>query len=294
MTTAQQNYQSRMQRVLGHIDQHLDASLDLDTLSGVAAFSKFHFHRQFAASFGVSVHRYVQLARLKRAAQDLAARPGQSVTAIALDAGYDAPDAFARAFRQRFGQSPTAFRKSPDWGPWLMALGPLDNARNTLMQIIFDHTDVTIRDVAPTPVAMLEHRGDRAGLGETIARFRAWGKAAGISPETSSTFMVFRSEREPAIPADYSMDLCAATELPIAPEDAPIKPGIIPGGRCAVLRYPGNTPNLEPAADYLYRHWLPASGEEARDFPLYSQRRLALIPEVPAHEVVVEVFLPLR
>jgi AraC family transcriptional regulator len=38
-----------------------------------------------------------------------------------MDAGYDAPDAFARAFRQRFGQLPSSFRKSPDWEPWLAA-----------------------------------------------------------------------------------------------------------------------------------------------------------------------------
>jgi AraC family transcriptional regulator len=61
-----------------------------------------------------------------------------------------------------------------------------------------------------------------------------------------------------------------------------------------VLRYPGNTNNLELAALYLYRDWLPASGEEARDFPIYCRRRPSLIPEVPAHEVVVELFLPLK
>jgi AraC family transcriptional regulator len=61
-----------------------------------------------------------------------------------------------------------------------------------------------------------------------------------------------------------------------------------------VLRYPGNTNNLEPAALYLYRAWLPASGEEARDFPIYCRRQLELVPGVEAHEVVVELFLPLR
>lgn len=55
-----------MQRVLDYIDRHLDADLDLDILSGVAAFSKFHFHRQFTATFGLSVHRYIQLARMPR------------------------------------------------------------------------------------------------------------------------------------------------------------------------------------------------------------------------------------
>ena len=294
MQAALQNYHTRMRRVLDHIDQHLDGDLDLETVSRVAAFSKFHFHRQFTAIFEMSVHRYVQLARMKRASHRLACETAQSVTDIAMEAGYDAPDAFARAFRRRLGQSPSSFRKSPDWDPWLAAFGPLDNARSKLMQIIFTPDDVTIRDVPPTPVAMLEHRGDRAKLGDTRERFIAWRRAAGLSPETNPTFMVFRSERLPANPADYSMDLCVGTDRPVEPNDQQMKAGVIPGGRCAVLRYPGNTNNLEPAALYLYGDWLPASGEEARDFPVYCQRRLSFMPEVSAHEVVVELFLPLK
>lgn len=294
MTTQLDHYHARMRRVLDHIDRHLDGRLDLDTLSGIAAFSKFHFHRQFAAMFGMPLHRYVQLARMKRAAQQLAASDGASVTEIAMEAGYEAPDAFARAFRQRLGQSPSSFRQSPDWDRWLKAFGPLDNARTRLMQITFEPSDVTISTMADVPVAVLEHRGDRAKLPETFERFRDWRRGSGLSAETAATYMIFRSEREPANANDYSMDICTETDRPIGPADAPIRAGTIPGGRCAVLRYPGHTTNLEPAALYLYREWLPASGEEARDFPLYSRRRLARVPNVDAHEVVVELFLPLK
>ena len=106
------------------------------------------------------------------------------------------------------------------------------------MQMIFDDQDVTIRDVPPTPVAMLEHRGDRATIPETRERFIAWRKAAGLSPETSPTFMVFRSERQPANPADYSMDLCLGTDQPVAANDQQVKAGVIPGGRCAIPATP--------------------------------------------------------
>ena len=294
MKATLQNYDVRMQRVLDYIDRNLDGDLCLDTLSRVAAFSKFHFHRQFAATFGLSVHRYVQLARMKQASARLACKSDQSVTAIAMDAGYETPDAFARAFRRRLGQSPSSFRSSPDWAPWLAAFGPLDNARNKLMQIIFDEHDVTIREVDPIPVAVIEHRGDRATFGASRERFLAWRKAAGLSPETSPTFMVFRSERCPANPDDYRADLCVATDHPVEANPMQAKAGLIPGGRCAVLRYPGNTNNLEPAALFLYRQWLPASGEEAGDFPLYSRRGLSRIPQIPAYEAVVELFLPLK
>lgn len=293
MKAAVHNYHARMQRVLDHIDRHLDDDLDLDAVSGVAAFSKYHFHRQFTATFGLSVHRYVQLARMKRASYRLAYRDAQSVTDIAMDAGYDAPDAFARAFRQRVGQSPSSFRKAPDWEPWLAAFGPLDNARSKLMQTTYTTNDVTIRDEAPTSVAIMEHRGDPATIGATIQRFIAWRKATGLSPRVSPTFNVFHSDPQTTPPAKYRMDLCVGTDRPIEANGERIEAGTIPGGRCAVLRVVGNTDNLEPAALYLYRDWLPVSGEEARDFPLYCQR-IAFFPEVPEHEAVAALFLPLK
>ena len=293
MTAALRHYHARMQRVLDHIERHLDDDLGLDGLAEVAGCSKYHFHRQFTATFGVSVHRYVQLARMKRASYRLAYRDGQSVTEVALDAGYDAPDAFARAFRQRFGQSPSSFRKSPDWAPWQAAFGPLDDARSRRMHKAYTHDDVTIREVPATRVAIMEHRGDPATLGATLQRFIAWRKAAGLHPRNSPTFNVWRSERRPPSPGDYRIDLCVGTDRAIDEAVEPVKVGEIPGGRCAVLRVVGGTDDLEPAALYLYRDWLPASGEEARDFPIYCQR-LRFFPEVPEHEAVAELFLPLK
>ena len=161
------------------------------------------------------------------------------------------------------------------------------------MPRVFTSADVTIRVVPTTRVAILEHRGDPATLGATLQSFIAWRKTAGLHPKTSPTFTVWRSERRPAVAADYSMDLCVGTDQPIEANDEQIKAGEIPGGRCAVLRVVGYTDNLEPAALYLYRDWLPASGEDARDFPIYCQR-LSFFPEVPEHETVADLFLPLK
>jgi len=119
------------------------------------------------------------------------------------------------------------------------------------MQKIYTTDDVTIREVPPTQVAILEHRGDPATLGASIQRFIAWRKAEGLHPRISPTFTIWRSERQPEVRADYSVDLCVGTDRPIEAKGAPIKAGEIPGGRCAVLRVTGHTDNLEPAALYL-------------------------------------------
>lgn len=286
-------YEARMRRVLDHIERHPDADLGLDALAGIAAFSKHHFHRQFAAMFGVSVHSYVQLARMKRASYRLAYRSGDSVTDIALDAGYEAPDAFARAFRRRFGQSPSGFRKSPDWEPWLAAFGPFQDARSKLMQKEYSESDVTVREVPPTPVLVMTHRGDPARIGETIRRFIAWRKAHRLGPRLTATYNIFHSDPRTTPPDEYRLDLCVAAQAPAAGLGEGMESGVIPGGRCAMLRVVGSSDDLEPAALYLYRDWLPGSGEELRDFPLYC-RRVSFFPEVPEQEAVTELYLPLR
>jgi AraC family transcriptional regulator len=293
MTTAADHYRIRMMKVLDHIDRHLDCDLSLEVVSAVAAFSKFHFHRQFKATFGLSLHRYVQLARLRQASTKLTDQRGQSVTDIAMDAGYETPDAFARTFRQRFGQSPSSFRKAPDWEPWLKAFGPLHSARSRIMQTTFTRDEVAIRNTTPVRLAIFEHRGDPATLDATIQRLITWRKAGGLSPKTNPTFNIWHSERHPTDPADYRMDLCVGLrpDQEVDPSDPTVKAGEIPGGRCAVLRVTGDTHNLEPAALYLYRDWLPESGEEMRDFPIYCQR---FFLDEPEHGTAAELFLPLR
>jgi hypothetical protein len=54
----------------------------------------------------------------------------------------------------------------------------------------------------------------------------------------------------------------------------------------------GASDDLRAAAHYLYRQWLPASGREARGFPLFAQR-LSFFPDGAEDEAVTDLFLPL-
>ena len=68
---------------------------------------------------------------------------------------------------------------------------------------------------------------------------------------------------------------------------------VIPAGRCATFRVKGPDEVVGPLLNRLYREWLPASGEELRDFPPFLQR-VTLFPQVPEHEAIVDVFVPLK
>ncbi len=101
----------RFETVLAYIDSHLEGDLSVNALSRIANFSAFHFHRQFTAYMGVPVSRYVQLMRLRRAAHQLVASPATPILEAAFGAGFESPEAFARAFKRAFGMAPSAFAK---------------------------------------------------------------------------------------------------------------------------------------------------------------------------------------
>ncbi|HET7775105.1 MAG TPA: AraC family transcriptional regulator [Azospira sp.] len=112
------SYTARFDRVLAHIEAHLQEPLTVEQLSQVANFSRFHFHRQFAETIGTSVARYILLLRLRRASYQLVFDRQSKIIDIALEAGFENPESFSRAFRHTFGLSPSQFRRQPDWESW--------------------------------------------------------------------------------------------------------------------------------------------------------------------------------
>ena len=292
-TTSTERYLDRFRTVLDYIDAHLVEDLNLERLSSVAAFSKYHFHRQFSELLGVGVYRYVQLHRLKRASSQLAFRPAEPVVDIALANGFGGPEAFARAFRKHFGQSPTEFRSDPRWAAWHAIYEPLEDSRNRIMTSQHAPREVKIIDVADTRVAALEYRGDPQLMGNAIREFIAWRRENHLPPRVSATFNVVHHHPVGEDDGDCHYDLCAATDKAVKPNAAGVIEKVIPGGRCAVLRHTGSEARLGEAVHYLYSQWLPASGAELRDFPLYFQR-VKFFPDVAEHEAVTDIFLPLK
>lgn len=279
-------YAERFERVFAHIDQHLSEELSVEGLSRVAHFSKYHFHRQFSLYAGISVARYIQLRRLRRASYRLAFEVERSILDIALEAGFENPESFSRAFKKAFGQPPSRFRRAADWRPWSQTF-PLPRRERR------HHMDVSLIDFPDTRVAVLEHRGDPALINASAQRFIEWRKATGLSPVTFAETFGIAYDDPATTPAErFRFDFCGSVSAPVPDNDHGVVNRLIPGGRCAVVRYLGSHERLDEAAYYLYREWLPESGEELRDFPLFFHYR-NLMPETPEHELVTDVCLPL-
>jgi AraC family transcriptional regulator len=287
-----ERYQERFARVLLHIEGNSEAPLSIDDLSGIAAFSRHHFHRQFSGCLGMSAYKYVQFMRMRRASWRLAFRPELSVNDIALATGYEGPEAFARAFRQFSGQSPSEFRAAPDWREWHSRFRPFIVLRQTNMNTLPATPLVRIVQFPETRVASLEHRGSPLRLGDTIRAFIEWRKANRLPPRLSATFNIVYNDPDETPPGEFRFRMCAATDKPIEPNDAGVCELTIPAGRCALLRHVGSDDQLGRSIQHLYARWLPASGAELRDFPLFMQR-VTFFPDVPDSEAITDIYLPL-
>ncbi|PWB82243.1 MAG: AraC family transcriptional regulator [Methylocystaceae bacterium] len=289
LTSKESNYARRINRVLDYIDKHLDEKLSVELLSSVANFSKFHFHRQFSEYCGISIYRYIQLMRLKRSSYRLAFNHGAPIIDIALDSGFSNPESFSRAFKSAFGQTPSEFRKTPDWASWSKRYQIQIPSRERT-----DKMEVKIVSVDAILVATLEHIGSPALLSNSVQRFVEWRKATGLSPISEcETYGIPYNDPNTAPPEEFRFDICASVAEAVPNNPQGIVTKTIPSGRCAVAIHTGSREKISESVYELYRQWLPKSGEELRDFPAYFHY-LNLDIDTPEHERSTEIYLPLK
>src|SRR5262245_7572073 len=97
-------------KAIWFIESHFEAEITLKEVASVAGVSPYHMTRAFGDITGHSLMRYVRARRLTEAARALAGGATE-ILSIALEAGYGSHEAFTRAFREQFEQTPEAIRK---------------------------------------------------------------------------------------------------------------------------------------------------------------------------------------
>lgn len=286
MKRQNKRYQQSIEKVCNHIYRHLDDSLDVEQLSEVAHFSKFHFHRLFLNAMGINVFQFVQLLRLKRASYQLVFHQEKRITDIAFEAGYDSHESFSRAFKKRFGQSPKAFRQNPIWADWHEHYQFKPTRGQTKMEAEIIH-------FPEMKIAVMEHRGHPDKLNDSVSQFIAWRKETGLSPVTHSrSFGLAYDDPNVVQPENFRFDLCGEVQGEIPANSYGIINKTIPGGRCVKIRHYGSHDDMDETVYYLYRNWLAENNETPRDFPCFFEY-INFFPEVAEHELITDVYLPL-
>ncbi|STX50204.1 AraC family transcriptional regulator [Legionella busanensis] len=255
------NYEHQLGKVTEFIGKHLDDKLTLIQLSEVACFSKYHFHRIFSAYTGLSLQQYIRWLRLKRAAHQLIYEKDRTIIDIAFNAGFESHEAFTRAFKQTYGKSPSLFRSQPNWHVWEnlpYCLPKRDKKMNVVIKELINDRRL----------AVLEHRGDPAGVGESVNQLIGWAKSQTInlkpSPGEAFGFAYDDPKTTPTQEFRFDLGITVPKQLKI---DGIVKEKYLPKGRYAVAVHKGSRDDIDKTIYHLYRDWLPNSGEELADLP---------------------------
>jgi AraC family transcriptional regulator len=267
-------YERRVHRVMTYIDRHLDEPLDLESLAAVAHFSAFHFHRLFRAWTGETLGDYLRRRRVETGALRLLTQPRSTVLEVALAVGFGSGEAFARAFKLRFGVTPSAWReeRNPD-----QADRSLDQAVGS---VDFDHgfpatpwtedtpmTTVSLIDLPPTPVAYRRYTGP---YGQPVARFWMERMAPWMAENDlfgRERYGIAHDDPTIADPAQCRYDACVSLDPAVVVSGAPMRT-VLPGGRYACTRFEGTVDEIDAAWQRMLVGWLPASGLQLDARPL--------------------------
>ena len=101
---------------IDYIESHLYENLDLETIANAVHYSKYHLHRMFTNTAGLTIQTYAQRRRLTEAAK-LLVLSDKPILEIALMTGYQSQQAFSDIFKAMYKKSPKRYREEKDFYP---------------------------------------------------------------------------------------------------------------------------------------------------------------------------------
>lgn len=275
------SYVQRLQRVDDHIHSHLDTDLSNDQLAEVACLSPYHWSRIYSAMRGETIAATLRRLRLQRAAERLA-HSDLNLETIAERAGYTSTDAFGRAFREATGQSPVHYRQNG-----LHAAFRAAGQRNDTTGF-----PVSLETLPAQLCARIDHRGSYMQIDHAMGELFGVLTQRQLLPDNPAMIGLFFDDPDLGPETELKSRACmpVAAGLPI---ESPLIKTEIRGGLYARLHYTGPYAAMRDAYRWFLGTWLPASGHEPADSPIF-EAYLNNPSEVPQSALRTNIHLPLR
>ncbi|WP_433596290.1 helix-turn-helix domain-containing protein [Lysinibacillus xylanilyticus] len=99
-----------IQKTINWIESHLHEQISANDIDVVTGFSRYHFHRVFQTSVGMSVTEYIRMRRLANAASVLL-NTDERIIDIAFYYQFESQETFTRAFKKLYYLPPGQYRK---------------------------------------------------------------------------------------------------------------------------------------------------------------------------------------
>lgn len=144
-----------------------DNGISVEEVAKNAGFSIDYFNRIFLSHTGFTVNAYISYIRLKKAAF-LLRTTDKSVLDIALEIGYDSHEGFTKAFKKKYGVTPSEYRT--DNKNRIMCLGEITD-KTVATRFIHNNPDFKIVDSDEVIDFLLEKDAKRYGYFCTTIKY---------------------------------------------------------------------------------------------------------------------------
>lgn len=125
---------------IDYLESHLAENPGLDTVAEALHYSKYHLHRMFTDTVGLTIHEYVLRRRLTEAAK-LLVFSGRPILDVAMTAGYKSQQAFTKIFTSMYKLPPNKYRENEKFYP-LQLKFKLEGSYQML-----DSRELTVKDI---------------------------------------------------------------------------------------------------------------------------------------------------
>lgn len=289
------DYLKEITAAVEYIEENLSSPLTLPEVARVAHLSPFYFHRIFSAIIGDSVSRYIRRRRLAKAASELL-ESDKKIIDIALDNFFESQESFSRAFAKVYRLTPGRFRRKKCNNYYFNKGRVTEKVLRHLVKgvtmkpriielpefkVVGIKREVTLKTAHELIKKQWQEFNPR--MGEVKNRIKP-GEAYGICEYCDLENF---NEETPY----YELVSVAVSSLENPPQGMVGK--VVPKSRYAVFTHKGPTKNLRATYDYIYKTWLPNSGEELSlhdDFELYDHR----FKGVNNSESEFDIYIPIK
>ncbi|MFD2180039.1 AraC family transcriptional regulator [Veronia pacifica] len=262
------NYLKRLYQVIDYIYSHIDESLDVNRLAEVACMSPYHFHRIYRSVIGEPVNATVRRLRLHKSAAMLL-RSEHALLDVAVASGYRSSEAYNRAFKKEFGQTPGQFRVQ----------GEEQNIPSVFSQRMMtseesDHTmyDTELENFEGLKLVGIRHLGDYMNIGQVFEKLlMSAGQYQWFRQDTRMIGIYYDDPSSVPVEDRRSMACMTLPKGAEIPEGRGLEVLDVPAGKTVSLLFKGSYAELEKPYNWLFGEWLPSSGLEMENFPAFEE-----------------------
>lgn len=104
------NHEIIIKKIILYVEENLHEPLTLENIAAQSNFSKYHFHRIFQSTVGMTVTEYIRLRRLANASSALL-YTSERILDIALYYQFESQESFTRAFKEIYKLPPGKYRR---------------------------------------------------------------------------------------------------------------------------------------------------------------------------------------